>query len=129
VNADERAAAVAALVHRMNGALNNASMALEIALADAASVDAASDKTLRTGLAAMAQASRAATLLASLVHGRVAPDDRDADYARDVQEILREYARSSGVALDDQHAIPVGGGAAHAADALVAGLARLRARR
>ena len=121
--------AVAALVHRMNGALNNASMALEIALADTASVDEASDRTLRTGLAAMAQASRAAALLAYLVHGRIAPDDPDGSYARDVQEILREQARSLGAALEPGSAVAQGCGAAQAADVLLAGVARLHSRR
>jgi len=120
---------VAALVHRMNGALNNASMALELALGDAACVDDTSDKTLRAGIAAMAQASRAAALIAYLAQGRTAPNDPDGAYARDVGEVLREHARSTGATPPAEPAIDAPGGAAQAADALVAELARLPLRR
>ena len=113
----------------MNGALNNASMALEIALSETARVDDTSDSTLRRGLAAIAQASRAAALIAYLAQGRSAPNDPEGAYANDVGEILREHARSIGATLPSAPAADAGGGAAQAAEALVAGLARLTSKR
>ena len=112
----------------MNGALNNASMALELALGDTAGVDATADQTLRTGLAAIAQASRAAALLAYIVHGRGLPLDDDGSYARDVREILRDQARSTGRSVSPNVDTDAAKGAAGAADLLVAELTRMHAR-
>ena len=112
----------------MNGALNNASMALELALGDTARKDGSIDQALRTGQAAIAQASRAAALLAHIVHRRGAPEDPEGAYVRDVRELLREYARATGATLPpelDAGEIDPGKGAAEAADLLVAGLARM----
>ena len=115
----------------MNGALNNASMAFEVALGDAAAADAGTERTLRAGVAAIAQASRAAALLAYLVHGRAGPTDPDGSYAGDVREILREHARSTGSTQRPELADPPGNltaNVAQAADVLLAELGRMRAR-
>jgi hypothetical protein len=112
----------------MNGALNNVSMALELALGEAG--DTSSEEMLRTGIAAIGQASRAAALLAHIVHGRGAPPDPDGAYARDVRDILREHARSTGGTLSADASAPVHGGegVTEAAALLVAELARMQAR-
>jgi hypothetical protein len=109
----------------MNGALNNASMACELALGDAAGVDAATERTMRAGVSAIAQAARAAAVLAHLARDRGAPGESDEAYARDVREILHEQARSSGATPPperDERAID----AAQAAQILVEELARMR---
>jgi hypothetical protein len=110
----------------MNGALNNASMAFELALGSAQAEEKAAE-LLRGGLAAIGQASRAAALLAHLVHGRGVPPGDDAAYRRDVQEILRATAGESGDpeqgrALDQQPS------PAEAAEWLVAEFTRMDAR-
>ena len=112
----------------MNGALNNVSMALELALGDAP--DAPSEEMLRTGIAAVARASRAAALLAYLVRGRGAPPDPDGAYASDVREILREQARSTGHTMSRGAEAPpaTGEGVAEAAALLVDELSRMHAR-
>jgi hypothetical protein len=107
----------------MNGALNNASMAFELALGEAARADATSERTLRAGLAAIAQASRAAALLAHLVNGRGMPADSDGAYANDVREILREQPGKAGLTLPPELDDPAFD-AVKAADLLVTELAR-----
>jgi hypothetical protein len=111
-------------VHRLNGALNNASMALELALGNAASAQVDTGNTLRAGLAAIARASRAAALIAHLVNGRGMPADGDGAYADDVREILREQPRRAGLALPPELDDPALD-AVKAADLLVAELARV----
>jgi hypothetical protein len=114
---------MSALVHRLNGGLNNASLALEIGVEgnDAE----ASRSVLRTGRAAVAQASRAATLLAHLVDSRWPPAEADALYAEDVREILAEHARSKGRALRSDFGVTPTASPAEATAALVAELARM----
>ena len=107
----------------MNGALNNASMALELALGDAARGDTAAEQTLRAGLAAIARASRAAALIAHLVNGRGMPGGSDEAYADDVREILREQPGKAGLALPPELDDPTFD-AVKAADLLVTELAR-----
>jgi hypothetical protein len=111
----------------MNGALNNLSMALELALGDPARGDTATEQTLRAGLAAIAQASRAAALIAHLVNGRGMPNDSNRAYANDVREILRELPGSSRLTLLPELDDPAND-AAKAADLLVTELARMQAR-
>jgi hypothetical protein len=109
----------------MNGALNNASMAIEIGLADPARADDRTTQMLRTGLGAIGQASRAAALLAHLVHGRGVPPEDNGLYRRDVQEILREQTHSTGAPPLAQPDSGADGSAADAAEWLVAELARM----
>ena len=114
----------------MNGALNNASMALELALGD--NRDSTSEQTLEAGVAAIARASRAAALLAHIVNGRGAPPGQDDAYARDVREILQEQARAMGRAVPaDLSEARAGqnGGAPEAAERLVQEIARMQPRR
>jgi hypothetical protein len=117
--------AIGALVHRMNGALNNASMAFELALGSARAEDKAAE-LLRGGLAAIGQASRAAALLAHLVHGRGVPPGDDAAYRRDVQEIVRARAGESG-ASDQERVLDAEPSPAEAAEWLVAEFTRMHA--
>ena len=112
----------------MNGALNNASMAIEIGLADPARADDRTTQMLRTGLGAIGQASRAAALLAHLVHGRGVPPEDNGLYRRDVQEILREQTRTNGAPPVAELDPNWDGSAAEAAEWLVAELARVHAR-
>ena len=114
-------------MHRLNGALNNVSMALELALGDAAHSDTATEQTLQTGLAAIGKASRAAALIAYLVNGRGMPQDSDGAYASDVREILRELSRADGLTLSPE-LDDTANDAAKAADILVTGLARVHGR-
>jgi hypothetical protein len=111
----------------MNGALNNASMAFELALGDSARAQDKTAELLRTGRAAIGQAARAAALLAHLVHGRGVPPDDDGAYRRDVQEIVRARAGQ----LSDpgqERALDEEPSPAEAAEWLVAELTRMQAR-
>jgi hypothetical protein len=111
----------------MNGALNNASMALELVLGGAARADEKTSQVLRTGLTAVAQASRAAALLAHLVHGRGVPPGDDVSYRRDVEEIVRERGGGAQSASTEVDGGPASS-AAEAAEWLVAELARMQSR-
>jgi hypothetical protein len=111
----------------MNGALNNASMALELGLADSRRTDDRTAELLRVGLAAIGQASRAAALLAHLVHGRGVPPGDVSAYRRDVEEIVRARAAESGVA-EEQRSLDQEPSPAEAAEWLVAEFTRMDAR-
>ena len=112
----------------MNGGLNNAALAIELSLGAPADGHAAMEQPLRAGLAAIAQASRAAMLLAQLVRPQGMVGEPGQPYMQDVREILRDHARAArrGVspafeaAAADAHANP-----ADAARLLVAEIARI----
>jgi len=123
-----RAAAVAALVHRMNGGLNNAALAIELALGAPAEGHPLTEQSLRAGLAAIAQASRAAMLISQIVRPQGTTGEPVHPYMQDVREILRDHAQAARgqvseafeVAAGDAHASP-----ADAARLLVSELARI----
>ena len=117
-----RRTALAALVHRLNGSLNNASLAFEVALGGGQ--DAATEQTLRTGLAAIAQASRAAMLLAHLVNGQRSTVEPSELFTSDVHDLLAELARSTGHAASSDLLSGMNG-PADAARALVTEIARM----
>lgn len=119
-------AALSALVHRLNGCLNNASLAFEVALGNTEGVrrDAVLEEALRTGLASIARASRAAMLLAYLVGGQRFASEPSELYMEDVRELLAEHARATGRA--DLSELPAGAhGPADAAQRLLFELSRM----
>ena len=125
-----RRAAIAALLHRLNGGLNNAALAFELASTKSGTDGADSEQVLGRGLAGVEQAARAATLLAIVVDSTTAPPKSAAGpYAQDVVDILRAYARRIGSSAESE--LDVSSLAskdmtpAAAADALLAGLATL----
>ena len=102
-----RNAAIAALLHRLNGGLNNASLAFELALSRNGNGDAESVHMLGRGLAGVEQASRAATLLALMVDPTAAPPKSAAGpFAQDVLDILRAHARRIGLSVDSEFDMP-----------------------
>ena len=111
----------------MNGALNNAAMAFELALGDSTRTEDQTSELLRGGLAAIGQASRAAALLAHLVHGRGVPPGDDVAYRRDVQEILRQRAGPSG-GPEQEPGLNAEPSPAEAAEWLVAEFTRMHVR-
>jgi len=133
-----RGVAIAALLHRLNGGLNNAALAFELALSS--SDNAADDcaQTLERGLAGVEQASRAATLLSLMLDpSAVAPASSRGPYAQDVADILRAHARRVGCEADaDRHIASLAGNGATPADtvetlliAMLTGLGALESRR
>lgn len=121
-DATARLAAVSALVHRLNGSLNNASLAFEVALGTER--DAPAERTLRTGLASIARASRATMLLAYVVGGQRSSTEPSELYMDDVRELLAEHARDTGRA--DASELPAGAhGPADAAQRLLDELVRM----
>ena len=93
-----RRVAIAALLHRLNGGLNNAALAFELALSTGDSAVDDCGQTFERGRAGVEQASRAATLLALMLDpDAAAPSSSSRDpYAQDVAEILRAHARRIG---------------------------------
>ena len=125
-----RRAAISALLHRLNGGLNNAALAFELALSRSDNAGAESEHMLDRGLAGVAQASRAATLLALMVDPTAAPPASAArPYAQDVVDILRAHARRTGTSLEtDFDLTPLAGNditPTATVEALLAGLAAL----
>jgi hypothetical protein len=123
---------VAALVHRMNGGLNNAALAIELALGAVDRGNEATDQALRAGLSAIGQASRAAMLLSQLVRPQRMGGEPVHPYMQDVREILRDHARIAHCELSPAFEAAAGDGHASPADAarlLVAELARIDAAR
>ena len=125
-----RRAAIAALVHRLNGGLNNAALAFELALARGDDADAESRQLFARGLIGVGQASRAVTLLELMLDPAMAPlATTPGPYAQDVADILRAHARRSGSGLPADIDLSALGGAdvtpAATAEALLAGLATL----
>jgi len=99
---DARAgAAVAALLHRISGGLNNAAMAFELALA--ASNDSqrdASERVLHAGVGGVNQAARAVALLRELLSpGSGAARHDSLAHLADIIEMLRSRAALRTVAL------------------------------
>lgn len=127
-----RRAAIAALLHRLNGGLNNAALAFELASSkhpDGRDLPN-SAQTLDRGLAGVEQAARAATVLALLVDPTATPTaSSTGPYAEDVVDILRAHARRNGLAVEEQtdigSMINAGITPLEAAEALLAGLAPL----
>jgi len=104
-----RRVAIAALLHRLNGGLNNAALAFELALSTGDSAVDDCGQTLERGRAGVEQASRAATLLALMLDpDAAAPSSSSRDpYAQDVAEILRAHARRIGCdAASDPDRLP-----------------------
>jgi len=133
-----RGVAIAALLHRLNGGLNNAALAFELALSNGDSAVDDSGQTLERGLAGVEQASRAATLLSLMLDpSAVAPATARDRYAEDVAEILRAHARRVGCEADaDRHIASLTDKATTPADtvaalltALLTGLGALESRR
>ena len=92
-----RGVAIAALFHRLNGGLNNAALAFELALSSGDSAGDDSGQMLERGLAGVEQASRAATLLSLMLDpDAAAPSSARDPYAQDIAEILRAHARRIG---------------------------------
>ena len=125
-----RQAAIAALLHRLNGGLNNAALAFELALSDYGSATGGSPSTLDRGLAGVEQASRAATLLALMVDPTAKPPaSPPGPYAKDVIEILRAHARRIGCGVDsdlNMSTLEKDSTPAATAEALLVGLAALQ---
>jgi hypothetical protein len=93
-------AAIAALIHRLNGGLNNAAMAFELSCG--AGADSRAERTLHTGLAGVEQAARAVALLDQLVRPREGSDDTNTGpYLRDVCDMLRAHAARGSHNLHD----------------------------
>jgi len=92
-----RRVAIAALLHRLNGGLNNAALAFELALSTGDSAVDDCGQTLERGRAGVEQASRAATLLSLMLDpDAAAPSSARDPYAQDIAEILRAHARRIG---------------------------------
>jgi len=116
----------------MNGGLNNAALAIELALAASADAEAATQDALRAGLAAVTQASRAAMLLSQLVRPQPMVGEPAEGYMQDVRDIVRTHARLARCEISP--AFDAAAGAAHAgaedaARLLVAEIARIDASR
>ena len=91
--------AIAAILHRLNGGLNNAALAFELSRRNSADTDA--ERTLARGIAGVEQASRAATLLAWIIDpATTRPVSAIGPYADDVVDILRGHARRIGATVD-----------------------------
>jgi hypothetical protein len=125
-----RRVAIAALLHRLNGGLNNAALAFELALSRNGDDGSESADTLNRGVAGVEQASRAATLLALIIDPTMAPPPTPAGaYAQDVADILRAHARRVGCnvesAFDMSSLAPSDITPAATAAALLSGLATL----
>ena len=125
-----RRAAIAALLHRLNGGLNNAALAFELELSKSEN-DKGIEHVLERGLAGVEQASRAATLLALLLDPTALPPaSSTGPYAQDVVEILRAHARRMGSGVDPEFDISSlsedDRTPAATAEALLAGLAELQ---
>jgi hypothetical protein len=115
----------------LNGGLNNAALAFELALSTTGNDDSANDHVLHRGLTGVEQASRAATLLALMVDPTTAPSASSTGlYAQDVVEILRAHAHRSGSSVDpelDVSPFPENDSTpAASVEALLAGLATLQ---
>ena len=133
-----RGVAIAALLHRLNGGLNNAALAFELALSSGDDDGDNSAQVLKRGLAGVEQASRAGTLLALMLDPTAAvPASTRGPYAEDVAEILRAHARRLGceaeadlnvVSLAESDPTPAAPVEA-LLDALLTGLAALESRR
>ncbi len=99
--------ALAALLHRLNGGLNNAAIAFDIL--HASRMEGATGQVVTTGMAGVAQASRAAKLIDAIL----SPDgvsflDDDAFYVQDVVQMLRENAARAGCNLRVTVDVPAG---------------------
>ena len=91
-------AVLAALIHRLNGGLNNAAMAFD--LLQASSVDTSTSQILATGIAGVEQAARAAKLIDTIVRpGASSTISEDGVYLRDLLEMLRTHASQAGCTL------------------------------
>ena len=104
-SADEHAphaAAVAALLHRISGGLNNAAMAFELAMgAQDEAQRGATDRVLGAGLAGVQQAARGIALLNELLSpGSTPPATDTMAHLTDVIDILRSRASMRTVALN-----------------------------
>jgi hypothetical protein len=94
-----RGAAISALLHRVSGGLNNASMAFELALG-AGGPPRADDRVLQAGLSGVHQAARAIALLSELLTPAPAVAlNAPAAALSDVTDMLRVNATMRGVAL------------------------------
>jgi hypothetical protein len=116
----------------MNGGLNNAALALELALGAADRGSDATDQALRAGLSAVVQASRAAMLLSQLVRPQRMSGEPVQPYMQDVRDILRDHARAAHCELSPAFEAAAGDAHASRADAarlVVAELARIDAAR
>src|SRR5262252_884067 len=93
-------AAVHALLHRLSGGLNNAAMALELALSPMPAGDppGTSERTIKAGLAGVTQAARAVTLLSELLLPAVRAQSLAVPLA-DVIEMLQGQGAAKGVTL------------------------------
>jgi hypothetical protein len=124
---EQSEAAISALVHRLNGGLNNAAMALELASGGS---DPRTERTLQTGMGGVEQASRAVAMLDQLVRPQTAVDDAfKGPYLRDVCEMLRAHAarraRNLRLRFDPSQLASLGSTPGAAAKCLAAGLAVL----
>lgn len=95
-DAVSRNEAIAALLHRLNGGLHNASIALELARDGAGE---GRQQMLARGLAGIEQSSRAAQMLDELVRSESGDAGVRGDYLGDVAEILRLQSARRGIAL------------------------------
>jgi hypothetical protein len=85
----------------LNGGLNNAALAFELALSSGDNDGDDCGQMLARGLAGVEQASRAGTLLALMLDPTAAvPASTRGPYAQDVAEILRAHARRIGCEAD-----------------------------
>ena len=116
----------------MNGGLNNAALAIELALGAPPEGQPLTEQSLRAGLAAIAQASRAAMLISQIVRPQGTTGEPVQAYMQDVREILRDHARASRHEVSDAFEVAAGDAHASPADAarlLVSELARIDAAR
>ena len=94
---ERRQTAIAVLLHRVSGGLNNAAMAFELGIAPSGDADA-SQRVLRAGLAGVGQAARATTLLGELLMPGTTNSESQARLS-DVVDLLRSRAAQCGVGL------------------------------
>jgi hypothetical protein len=96
---ERRRTAIAALLHRISGGLNNASMAFELALGLSPSA-CADERVLQAGLGGVGQAARAVALLSELLTpGSTGASHGTGARLSDVIEMLRASATLRGVGL------------------------------
>jgi len=103
---DRRRTAIAALLHRVSGGLNNAAMAFELGISPSGGADA-SPRVMRAGLAGVEQAARATTLLGELLDPG-ASDSEPQSRLSDVIDMLRSHAAQCSIAVRMEGESPAG---------------------
>jgi len=117
---ERRQTAIAALLHRVSGGLNNAAMAFELGMSSSGGADT-SPRVMRAGLGGVEQAARASTLLGELLKPGTS-DGEPQSRLSDVIDLLRSHAAQCSIAVRIEGDLPTGDYGATTAALAVASL-------